>query len=214
MRPSIIPIGLSGNLVEIFEALTAVAVVPAILDEGPQLKGTLFRGIRIVDFTGARKYPGASFLCLVGSVRSIRARKDIIKRTGLPQKRFARFIHQSAKVSAMAELGQGVVLYDGALLTSNALLGHHVLVMPRAIIHHDVRIGDYSIVGAGVIMAGGVTVGPDCYIGSGACIRDGVSIGEGAVVGMGSVVVRDVAPGAVVAGNPARVLRNAAQPAE
>ena len=47
-------------------------------------------------------------------------------------------------------------------------------------------------------------------IGSGATILCGVTIGERAVVGAGSVVSKDVPAGAVVAGNPARVLRRAA----
>ena len=44
-------------------------------------------------------------------------------------------------------------------------------------------------------------------IGTGAVLLGGITIGEGAVVGAGSVVTRDVAAGAVIAGNPARVLR-------
>jgi len=46
-------------------------------------------------------------------------------------------------------------------------------------------------------------------IGSGATILCGVTIGEGATVGAGSVVTHDVPDGAVVAGNPARLLRSA-----
>jgi acetyltransferase-like isoleucine patch superfamily enzyme len=44
-------------------------------------------------------------------------------------------------------------------------------------------------------------------IGSGATLLGGITVGEGAVVGAGSVVTKDVPPRAVVAGNPARVLR-------
>ena len=44
-------------------------------------------------------------------------------------------------------------------------------------------------------------------IGANATVLPGVRIGEGALVGAGSVVTRDVPPGAVVAGNPARVIK-------
>jgi hypothetical protein len=48
-------------------------------------------------------------------------------------------------------------------------------------------------------------VGNDVYIGHGAFVRPGVTIGDGAVIGAHAVVVKDVPPYAVVAGNPARI---------
>ncbi|MFN3868435.1 MAG: CatB-related O-acetyltransferase [Hyphomicrobiaceae bacterium] len=54
---------------------------------------------------------------------------------------------------------------------------------------------------------GDVVIGCDVWIGSGARIMSGVSIGHGAVVGAGAVVGRDVPPFAIVAGNPAAVVR-------
>ncbi|MGH6993920.1 MAG: acyltransferase [Caulobacteraceae bacterium] len=52
-----------------------------------------------------------------------------------------------------------------------------------------------------------VRIGPNCFIGGGAMVLAGVTIGEGAVVGSGAVVFEDVPDRAIVAGNPARVLR-------
>lgn len=54
---------------------------------------------------------------------------------------------------------------------------------------------------------GDVTIGNDVWIGSGATILSGVTIGDGAVVGARAVVSRDIPAYAVVAGNPARILR-------
>jgi acetyltransferase-like isoleucine patch superfamily enzyme len=52
-----------------------------------------------------------------------------------------------------------------------------------------------------------VTVGNDVWIGANACVLRGVALGEGAIVGTGSVVTKDVPPYTIVAGNPARVIR-------
>lgn len=54
---------------------------------------------------------------------------------------------------------------------------------------------------------GDVIVGNDVWIGSNATILSGVTIGDGAVIGANSCVAADVAPYAVVAGNPARQIR-------
>jgi virginiamycin A acetyltransferase len=55
--------------------------------------------------------------------------------------------------------------------------------------------------------AGDTLVGHDVWIGMEALVMPGVRIGHGAVIGAGSVVTRDVPDYAVVAGNPARVVR-------
>lgn len=51
------------------------------------------------------------------------------------------------------------------------------------------------------------TIGNDVWIGDGALIKSGVNIGDGCVVGMGSVVTKDVPPYAIIAGNPAKLIR-------
>ena len=52
-----------------------------------------------------------------------------------------------------------------------------------------------------------VIIGNDVYIAYGAFIKKGIVVGDGAVIGAGSIVVKDVPPYAVVAGNPAKVIR-------
>jgi maltose O-acetyltransferase len=50
-----------------------------------------------------------------------------------------------------------------------------------------------------------VRIGHNVWIGGGAIVLPGVTVGDDAVIGAGSVVTRDVPPGAVVVGNPAKV---------
>jgi maltose O-acetyltransferase len=82
-----------------------------------------------------------------------------------------------------------------------------------------IRIGDDTTISAGVevlahdastkmhlgyTIVRPVSIGSRVFVGLGAVILPGVTIGDGAIVGAGSVVRKDVAPGTVVAGNPAR----------
>ena len=60
---------------------------------------------------------------------------------------------------------------------------------------------------------GDTVIGPDVWIGSEAWIMPGITVGPGAIVAAKSVVGRDVPPYAVVAGNPARVVRHRFDPA-
>jgi acetyltransferase-like isoleucine patch superfamily enzyme len=57
------------------------------------------------------------------------------------------------------------------------------------------------------ITAQGIAIEDDVWIGSGAVLTDGIHVGQGAVIAAGAVVTRDVAPHTVVAGVPARVIR-------
>lgn len=55
---------------------------------------------------------------------------------------------------------------------------------------------------------GDVTIGGDVWVGAEATIMSGVTVGNGAVVGAGNLVTKDVEPYAIVAGNPARLVRH------
>lgn len=59
---------------------------------------------------------------------------------------------------------------------------------------------------------GGVTIGNDVWLGSRAIVLSNLRIGDGAAVGAGAIVTRDVPPYAIVAGNPARILRYRFEP--
>lgn len=216
-RPLIV-LGTGGNCVDIVEIVRAVnAAAPAppyacagFLDDDPARRGTSLAGLPVLGpLAAAADHPGCWFVNGIGSTRTIAYKEAILARTGIPDERFATLAHPMASVSPSAALGAGTVLFPHVAVHSAARVGRHVIVLAGSVINHDVHVGDYTCITAGVALSGGVQVGRACYIGTNSCVREGVRLGDGCIVGMGSVVLGDVPPGAVVAGNPARVIRTA-----
>jgi maltose O-acetyltransferase len=86
-------------------------------------------------------------------------------------------------------------------------IGNDVFFGPAVQIYTATHPTDWRIRRRGLEFARPITIESDVWIGGGAIIGPGVRIGERSVIGAGSVVTRDVPPGVVVAGSPARVLR-------
>ncbi len=114
--------------------------------------------------------------------------------------------HPSAVVSSRAELGEGCQLLPGCVVNAGAVLGRNVLVNSAAVVEHDCQIGDHVHLATGSRLASTVRMGVGANVGAGATVRQYTSIGACAIVGAGAVVVRDVPPGALVVGVPAKVV--------
>jgi serine acetyltransferase len=100
-------------------------------------------------------------------------------------------------------LGRGVVLYHSIGIVIN----ERVTIGDGCVIRHGVTIGN-KLINDGE--SDPPTIGKRVEFGAGAIVIGSISVGDDAIIGAGAVVTRDVAPGAVVVGNPAReVARNA-----
>lgn len=105
----------------------------------------------------------------------------------------------------------GAVFCDFTVITASAQIGRHFHCNIYSYIAHDCIIGDFVTFAPSVSCNGNVHIEDDVYVGTGAILRQGspakpLRIGKGAVIGMGAVVTKDVAPGTIVVGNPARVM--------
>jgi sugar O-acyltransferase (sialic acid O-acetyltransferase NeuD family) len=117
--------------------------------------------------------------------------------------------HPSAFVDPTATVGEGSVICAGAIVQADAAVGKHVIINTGASIDHDCKIGDFVHIGPGVRLAGNVRIGEGCFLGTGCVVIPGITIGAGTTIGAGAVVVRDIGPGLVAVGCPARPTRPA-----
>jgi acetyltransferase-like isoleucine patch superfamily enzyme len=115
------------------------------------------------------------------------------------------------------EVGEGLRMGDRSSMASGCFIGCSGFI----------EIGDDVMLGPGVrlfaenhvfddrsrtiksqgVRRGTVVIGDDCWLGSGAMVMSDVKIGAGVVVAAGSIVTEDVPDGVVVAGTPARIIR-------
>jgi len=126
----------------------------------------------------------------------------------VPRERLVSLVDPSVFVSRTAKLGLGCVIYPGCYLGLNARLGDFCFCLSGSVVNHDVVIGDNVILASKVSLAGYVQVEADCYLGQACTVRQNLRIGRDSMIGMGAVVVRDVPPNSVMAGNPAKKLRD------
>jgi acetyltransferase-like isoleucine patch superfamily enzyme len=114
-------------------------------------------------------------------------------------------IQKNASIGNRCKISSHTFICEGVVIEDNVFIGHGVMFIndryPRATAANgNLQTEDDWKVERTVIMKG-------ASIGSGATILSNTKIGENAIVGAGSVVISDVPPNAIVAGNPARVLR-------
>ena len=179
-----------------------------LLDDDPALWGKRRFSVNVLGaLEQAASMHDVFFVNCLGSPKNYWRRRGLLARLAISPDRFETLIHPSAAVAMDCGIGRGSVIYPNVVVMANVQIGDHVTILGNTVMNHDVAIGDLCIITSGVNISGRVSIGQSCYIGTGAALMHGINVGELALVGMGSVVVRDVAPQAVVAGNPARQLR-------
>lgn len=114
-------------------------------------------------------------------------------------------IQKNASVGKRCKISSHTFICEGVVIEDNVFIGHGVTftndTYPRATRNDGNLQTEADWKPERTVIRKGASVG------SGATILSNISVGENAIVGAGSVVTKDVPPNAIVAGNPARVLR-------
>lgn len=140
---------------------------------------------------------------------------------------------RNSAVPLLDTKGVNARIEPGAIIRDRVSIGDNAVIMMGAVINIGAVIGEGTMIDMGAILGGRATVGKNCHIGAGtvlagvvepasatpviiedgamiganAVVLEGVHVGRGAVVAAGAVVVEDVPDNTVVAGVPARVIK-------
>lgn len=129
------------------------------------------------------------------------------KIAAMVQHRFGRVVHPSAVVDASVKVGAGTVIFQGGIVQADAQIGQHVIVNTSASIDHDCTIEDFVHIAPKATLCGNVRVGAGTLVGAGSVIAPNLKIGKNCLIAAGSVVTTHIPDGAIVRGNPARVIK-------
>lgn len=114
------------------------------------------------------------------------------------------------------EIGDNAVIMMGAVINIGAVIGEKSMIDMGAVLGGRATVGKNCHIGAGTVLAGvieppsakPVVIEDDVLIGANAVVLEGVTVGTGAVVAAGAVVTKDVPPFTVVAGTPAKKIKD------
>lgn len=187
--------------------------------------------LTFVDFTGLNYFGNIEFGTLFGDANELlpflEKNKDVITSYVLENDRRNSAIPMidMTKINARIEPGVSIrehavikdqaVIMMGAVINIGAVVGERTMIDMNAVLGARVMVGNDCHVGAGAVLAGvleppsatPVIIEDGVLIGANAVVLEGVKIGKGAVVAAGAVVTENVPENAVVAGQPAKIVK-------
>lgn len=125
-------------------------------------------------------------------------------------------IEPGAIIRDKVSIGDNCVIMMGAVINIGAEIGERTMIDMNVVIGGRAMIGSDCHIGAGAVIAGvieppsaeSVRIGNKVLIGANAVVLEGVKVGDGSIIAAGSVVISDVKENSVVAGVPAKFIKN------
>lgn len=130
------------------------------------------------------------------------------KSLDIPKSKYINIIDDmSVMPEGFSEIGVGVMFAPFAQISPDSKISDNCMLLGNAFVGHDSFIDEFSHITTNSVVGAHVHVGKGVTIGMNSTIRGRVKIGDFSLVGAGSVVLEDVPPNTIVAGNPAKVIK-------
>lgn len=144
---------------------------------------------------------------IVIAIANYKVKKNIVNKINNKFK-FATIVHPKVWIHDYMTVGEGTIIYEGAILTANIEIGNHVIISPKCGVGHDSIIKDYVSLLWNVNVSGNDLIEEGVMMGSGSTVIQGKKIGKGSIIGAGAVVVNDIESFSTAVGVPAKVIKS------
>jgi sugar O-acyltransferase (sialic acid O-acetyltransferase NeuD family) len=178
--------------------------VLGFLDEAPQKLGGVVGGLSVLgdlDWIAASHRPEIRYVI---GIADTRVKQRIARHLADRLLEFVSAVHPSVLMATGVRVAPGAIINAGVAIAYETAIEAHTTINLNATIGHDCIVGRFSTISPGANIAGKVHVGEGCTVGLNSAVGKGLQLGDWSSVGPGTVVMRSVAPGQAVFGNPAR----------
>lgn len=152
------------------------------------LIGTIVNGAEVLDkIENLTKYQN-EFQEVFVAIGNNKFRKEIQQKVIGEGFQIADLISQRSYVSDYAEVGQGSVVFPGAVIEANAIVGDGCIITSNATVNHDARVDDFSLIYSNTVVRPNVHIGELSRVGSGCVVRFGMTVESGSDVPDGTII--------------------------
>jgi len=199
--------GFGKEILDFYQDLGREKDILGFLDENPEIEGNILNNKPIYSISKLNDYnpDDVKLVCAIGIPSKDRTKT--IEKTKKAGFEYETIIHPSARLSEWVEIGEGVIICAGSIITTQTKIGDFSIVNIGCTVAHDIVIGNYCTLSPGTNISGNVNIGNEVFFGTGAVTVQQIDIGNNSIIGAGAVVTKSIPSFSLAVGVPAKVIK-------